>query len=177
MSALLQEILQFTKAGLHTELHLENIDLSQLLSKALAQENIEPGKITHSLPPGVSVQADAHLLQRAIANILRNALRYAAHAGPITVEAYTTASHVVLTVSDSGPGVPPEVLHRLCDPFFRTESARTREAGGVGLGLAIVKRCVEACGGLIHIRNRTPHGLEVEMRLCPASQEAAAAPP
>ena len=171
MSALLQEILQFTKAGLHTELHLENIDLNQLLGKALAQENIELGKVTLTLPSGLSVRADAHLLQRAVANILRNALRYAGHAGPISVEGYATTSHVVLNVSDKGPGVPPEVLHRLCDPFFRTESARTREAGGVGLGLAIVNRCVDACGGLIHIRNRTPHGLEVEMRLSPAAQE------
>ncbi len=165
MSALLQEILQFTKAGLHTELHLEVIELAPLLQKVLAQENIAQDKIHSSLVPGLSVQADAHLLQRAIANILRNALRYAADSGPIRVDAYPGATHIVLTVADSGPGVPVDLLHRLCDPFFRTESARTREAGGVGLGLAIVKRCVEACGGLVSIRNRKPHGLEVELRL------------
>jgi two-component system sensor histidine kinase CpxA len=165
MSALLQEILQFTRAGLHTELHLENIDLQELLHKVVAQENIAPGQITHNLPHGLSAHGDAHLLQRALANILRNALRYAAHAGPIHVAGQTTTSHTLLTVSDNGPGVPPELLHRLCDPFFRTESARTRETGGVGLGLAIVKRCVEAGGGVLSIRNRTPSGLEVELRL------------
>jgi two-component system sensor histidine kinase CpxA len=167
MSALLQEILQFTRDGLHTELHLEEINLNTLLLKVAAQENLSAEKMTLKIPAGLSVHADAHLLQRAVANILRNALRYAAEAGPIEVDARPSGNHVLLCVADNGPGVPPDLLHRLCDPFFRTESARTRETGGVGLGLAIVKRCVEACGGLITIRNRSPHGLEVELRLCP----------
>jgi len=171
MSALLQEILQFTKAGLHTELHLEEIELTVLLQKVLAQENIAQEQVHSTLTPGLTVHADAHLLQRALANILRNALRYAANSGPIRVDAHPSTTHVVLTVADNGPGVPTELLHRLCDPFFRTETARTRETGGVGLGLAIVKRCVEACGGLITIRNRKPRGLEVELRL-PAQSAA-----
>lgn len=168
MSALLQEILQYTRADLHTELHFEPLNLHELLLKVIAQENFAPNQITHQLPASITVHADAHLLQRAVANILRNAIRYAGHAGPVHVEAQTASSHVLLTVSDNGPGAPPELLHRLCDPFFRTESARTREMGGVGLGLAIVKRCVEACKGSISIRNRRPSGLEVEVKLLPA---------
>jgi signal transduction histidine kinase len=53
----------------------------------------------------------------------------------------------------------------LFDPFFRPESARTRETGGTGLGLAIVKSCVEACGGEVTVRNANPAGLQVEMEL------------
>jgi two-component system sensor histidine kinase CpxA len=53
----------------------------------------------------------------------------------------------------------------LFDPFFRPEAARTRESGGAGLGLAIVKSCVEACGGTVSVRNVTPHGLQVDLRL------------
>lgn len=168
MAALLQEILQYTRADLHSELHFEPLSLQELLLKVIAQENFAPHQITHQLPASITVHADAHLLQRAVANILRNAIRYAGHAGPVHVEAQTTATHVLLTVSDNGPGAPPALLHRLCDPFFRTESARTREMGGVGLGLAIVKRCVEACRGSILIRNRKPSGLEVEVKLLPA---------
>ena len=66
-----------------------------------------------------------------------------------------------MSVADHGPGVPPEALARLFDPFFRPETARTRETGGVGLGLAIVKSCVEACGGRVAVRNREPSGLEL----------------
>jgi two-component system, OmpR family, phosphate regulon sensor histidine kinase PhoR len=63
-------------------------------------------------------------------------------AGPITVSARDRGERVVLTVTDCGPGVPEEALHRLFDPFFRPESARTRETGGTGLGLAIVKHAL-----------------------------------
>ena len=66
---------------------------------------------------------------------------------------------------DRGPGVPPEAIGRLFDPFFRPEDARTRETGGTGLGLAIVKSCVEACGGSVSVRNRVPSGLELTFRL------------
>ena len=70
-----------------------------------------------------------------------------------------------MTVSDHGPGVPPEALDQLFDPFFRPETARTRETGGVGLGLAIVKSCVEACGGRVTVRNLEPVGLELTLTL------------
>jgi two-component system sensor histidine kinase CpxA len=72
---------------------------------------------------------------------------------------------VRLAITDRGPGVPPETLHRLFDPFYRPETARTREGGGTGLGLAIVKSCVEACGGSVKVQNAQPRGLEVEMTL------------
>ena len=69
------------------------------------------------------------------------------------------------TVSDEGPGVATLDLEKLFDPFYRVDSSRTSETGGVGLGLAIVKSCVEACHGVVSASNRTPHGLEVRLRL------------
>jgi two-component system sensor histidine kinase CpxA len=165
MSALLDEILQFTKAGLQSEVHFEAVPLLPLVQKTLHQEGISGDMVALGIPEAFSVHADPHFLQRAVANVLRNALRYAGDSGPIRLEARRSGSKVLLTIADSGPGVPPAMVHRLCDPFFRTESARTRETGGVGLGLAIVKRCVEACGGSILIRNAIPHGLVVELTL------------
>jgi two-component system sensor histidine kinase CpxA len=53
-------------------------------------------------------------------------------------------------------------------PFYRVETSRSRDSGGVGLGLAIVKNCVEACKGSVRCRNRVPRGLEVEIRLAAA---------
>ena len=130
----------------------------------------------------------------ALGNVIRNALRYAAPvhadgdtysyrptltatgrpAGPITVSARTEGDQVIFSVTDCGPGVPEEALHRLFDPFFRPESARTRETGGAGLGLAIVKSCIEACGGTVAVRNVQPSGLQVDFVLRRAVDSKAA---
>jgi two-component system sensor histidine kinase CpxA len=64
-------------------------------------------------------------------------------------------------IADCGPGVPEDALPRIFDPFFRVDTSRTRETGGVGLGLTIAKTCVEACQGTISVRNRAPSGLEI----------------
>ena len=104
-------------------------------------------------------------LTRAIGNLLRNASRYASHAGPISVTAGRHGDKVELVVADSGPGLPADALERIFEPFYRLQSSRSRETGGVGLGLAIVKSCVEACRGAVACRNRSPHGLEVIITL------------
>ena len=101
----------------------------------------------------------------AVANLLRNALSYAGHAGPVLLHGATDSGHVLLTVSDHGPGVPEADLNRIFEPFYRPDTARTREAGGTGLGLAIVRTCVDACQGTVSAKNRVPAGLEVTIRL------------
>ena len=75
-----------------------------------------------------------------------------------------------MSVADDGPGVPPPELPRIFDAFYRVDTARTRETGGVGLGLSIVKICVEACGGTVSARNREPQGLEVILHLSVAER-------
>jgi two-component system sensor histidine kinase CpxA len=72
---------------------------------------------------------------------------------------------VSITVADNGSGIPASELEEVFKPFYRPELARQRETGGVGLGLAIVRTCVEACGGTVKCRNRSPKGLEAEIRL------------
>jgi two-component system sensor histidine kinase CpxA len=104
-----------------------------------------------------------------VGNLVRNALRYAAHAGPITVTAEQLGAQVRLVIADQGPGVPPEALARLGEPFYRPDAARTREDGGAGLGLAIVRSCIDACRAKVQFRNRTPSGFEAEITLGSAS--------
>jgi two-component system sensor histidine kinase CpxA len=170
MTELLGEILQFTKAGLHTDLRLETVDLKTLVLQALDQENVPTTNLELQVPETLQVQADRRYLLRAVANVLRNAIRHAGATSALKVHARQARATVVLSVADEGPGVPEALVHRLGDPFFRTESARTRETGGVGLGLAIVKRCMEACNGTVIIRNIKPHGLRVEMHLQPSKE-------
>jgi signal transduction histidine kinase len=68
-------------------------------------------------------------------------------------------------VSDSGPGVPPEALAKLFEPFYRLDDARERLTGGVGLGLAITERAVRFHGGKVRALNRNGGGLVIEIRL------------
>ncbi len=153
-------------------------------------------EIVVELPGTLAALAEPDLLSRALGNVIRNSLRYASptHSGgenysyrpsvnadgrptgPITVSAHDDGRHVVLSVRDCGPGVPEEALHRLFDPFFRPESARTRETGGTGLGLAIVKSCIEACGGTVSVRNVQPSGLQVDFVLRRAEDFKSAIP-
>ena len=107
---------------------------------------------------------DLRLLQ-VMANLLRNAIRYAGESGPITISAVREGAQVAITVSDCGPGLPEVELGEVFAPFYRPERARTRETGGAGLGLAIVRTCVEACKGSVVCMNRQPTGLEVVIKL------------
>jgi signal transduction histidine kinase len=119
-----------------------------------------------NVPNDLIVTAEPALLARAIGNVLRNSLRYAGGSGPIEITAAATAGNKVqITIADRGPGVPPETLPRLFEPFFRTDEARTPDKGGAGLGLAIVKHCIEACGGTAAAANREPHGFCVSLIL------------
>ena len=166
MSGLVNELLSFSKAGLKAkDLPLTAVPLRELVERVRARESSPGDDIRVEVPADINAQADPELLARALGNLLRNALRYAGAAGPITIRAAATGGHVTLTVADQGPGVPPEALAKLGEPFFRPDAARTREDGGTGLGLAIVRTCAEACQATVTFRNRQPHGLESELRL------------
>jgi signal transduction histidine kinase len=120
------------------------------------------------------LHADPSLLQQALGNVIRNAVEaMVEHGGPqrrLRLEAErrsvrraggTRESRVVLAVQDTGPGVPPEALPRMFNPFFTTR------ATGTGLGLAIVHRIVDAHGGAVSVSNPGAGGARVELALPP----------
>jgi signal transduction histidine kinase len=109
-----------------------------------------------------SITCDAKSLARALANILRNAVRYAHSRVAVTVE--RAAGNTVISVDDDGPGVPPGQRDRLFEPFTRVEGSRGRDSGGVGLGLAIVKSVAEWHGGHAFISDSPLGGARVSLR-------------
>ncbi|MCX5691037.1 MAG: HAMP domain-containing sensor histidine kinase [Planctomycetota bacterium] len=158
LSELVQELLMFSKAATGLPARLEPVLLGELVQKVIARERGEAAVVVE-INPSICVNASASLLSRAVANLVRNAVRYAGDAGPVKVIASGTSSdRVQLRVVDQGPGVPESALAHLGDPFFRPEAARTRETGGNGLGLAIVKSCAKACGGEVSFRNIASEG-------------------
>lgn len=121
-------------------------------------------------PEGVSVELqtdgpiparfDARLLQRAVRNLLENALRASAGGGKVTVRVERNDGTARIVVLDEGPGVrPAENLPRIFDPYFSTHDT------GTGLGLPIARRVIEEHGGSIVARNRREKGLEVAITL------------
>ncbi|HEY3900703.1 MAG TPA: ATP-binding protein [Chthoniobacter sp.] len=194
MSGLVNELLSFSKAGVGGKnVDLKPVPLAELIGRVVAREAKESGGVIVDVPGSLGVMAEPDLLSRALGNVIRNALRYASPvhsggagysyrptvqhdgrpSGPITVSARERDGRVAIFVTDCGPGVPEEALHRLFDPFFRPETARTRETGGTGLGLAIVKSCIEACGGSVAVRNVKPSGLQVEFDVARAQLQSA----
>lgn len=168
MSILVNELLAFTKAGMRPRTaELAPVELDPLVTEVMDREDPK-SSVQVALAPGVRVRADQLLLGRALGNLVRNALRYAGAEAVVDVRIRTEGRNVFIVVEDDGPGVPPESLSRLGEPFFRPESARTREGGGAGLGLAIVRSSIIACGGEVHFANRTPQGFRAEIRLAQA---------
>jgi two-component system sensor histidine kinase CpxA len=173
MSALVNELLSFSKAGVRgLQVELRSVPLAELARGVVVREGGGHTGFSLEIDDALRVLAEPELLARALGNVVRNAVRYAGEGGPISICGQARGAEVVLSVTDCGPGVPEDSLHRLFDPFYRPEAARTREGGGVGLGLAIVKSCVEACGGSVSARNRVPRGLHVELRLKRAEPSA-----
>jgi two-component system sensor histidine kinase CpxA len=166
MQKLANELLSFSKASLGANhLKLEAVNVAEIVEAAIRLEKGDASLMQVDIPDDLFVRGNFELLLRSVANLLRNALRYAGEAGPVSIAVAREEDKVVITVSDCGPGVATVELDKLFDPFYRVDPARTSETGGVGLGLAIVKSCVEACGGTVSATNRIPHGLEVCIRL------------
>ncbi|MDA1273444.1 MAG: HAMP domain-containing sensor histidine kinase [Verrucomicrobia bacterium] len=166
MSQLVSELLSFSKASLEpAAITLRIVRVRPIVEQAIQRESLEPSDVSVDVDENLCIQADADLLLRALGNLIRNAIRYAGEAGPITVSAIESSGTAAITVADSGPGVPAESLDQLFDPFYRPELSRNRNFGGVGLGLSIVKTCIESCHGTVSCQNRKPVGFEVSVRL------------
>ncbi len=111
------------------------------------------------LPP---VQAQALALRRCLGNLMENAVRYG---GQARIRVEDTAAQVRITVQDDGPGIPPEELEKVLAPFYRLESSRNRNSGGVGLGLATANDIAQRHGGSLHLANAPTGGLVATLTL------------
>jgi two-component system sensor histidine kinase CpxA len=169
MARLVNELLAYSKTGLQAQgAKLQSVKLAALTRQVVARESGPDDPVEIDIPESLTAMAEPELLARATGNLVRNALRYAAGSGAVRLQAQVQGSSVIMTIADHGPGVAESELGRIFEPFYRPDSARTREAGGTGLGLAIVRTCIDACQGTVTAQNRLPSGLEVTIRLAAA---------
>ncbi|MCY3022636.1 MAG: ATP-binding protein [Planctomycetota bacterium] len=122
--------------------------------------------LTVAVSPGLPASSgDPDYLERAIANLLDNAIKYTPRCGAINVSAKTNAASVVIEVTDNGIGIPAHDLPRIFERFYRVDKSRSREMGGTGLGLAIVKHIAQAHGGSVEISSEVGKGSTVRLSL------------
>lgn len=145
--------------------NIEAVDLVGLCAEECARVGalLDVHEGMHTL----EVQGVAKLLRRMVRNLLENARRYGALSDQgegIVLALRTENQHVVMTVSDNGPGVPPEYRERIFEPFFRLPGASER-VGGVGLGLALVKSIAQRHGLLVTCESGSAGGACFSVRL------------
>jgi two-component system sensor histidine kinase CpxA len=169
LNALVGQLLQVTRAeGDPSTLQRDSVRLDRLLEQLVDESQIEAGahgcEIRLGKKEPVSVQGDPEMLRRAVENVIRNAIRYSPPASAVEVSLARSNGKAFVDIRDHGPGVPEEALPRLFDAFYRVESDRNRNSGGIGLGLSIARRAIELHKGSIRARNAQP-GLEVQLEL------------
>jgi signal transduction histidine kinase len=123
------------------------------------------------LPDDTTIRMDAGLFTRALENLVGNAIRYTEQAGKITMEAHREGGNVLLSVTDTGIGIPAEDLPRIYDPFYRGTNSRREQ--GFGLGLTTVKSIIESHGWTIAVTSRVGSGTTFTVRI-PLSAPGAA---
>lgn len=110
-------------------------------------------------PPDMpSVLADEDLLGQVLINLLDNAIKYTPFGGSISIRCRERDSRIIITVTDTGVGIPQDSIPRVFERFYRVDKARTRSQGGTGLGLSIVKHIVESHGGQVFVKSEVGQG-------------------
>jgi len=149
---------------------LETLWLDRLvadIASELKDQNLDV-TVTHSQP--VSVRASRLALSRALRNLMINAATHGRRAR-VRVEGANGAMAQVI-IEDEGPGIPPELLGQVFEPFFRVDPGRRQNIAGAGLGLTIAREIVQRAGGDIKIANRESCGLQQIVELSKAEETA-----
>jgi two-component system, OmpR family, sensor histidine kinase BaeS len=137
---------------------LMEVDLAAAVRAALdlAAPGIERAGLVldADLPATLPARADPDRLAQVLANLLSNAVRYTPRGGTISVRAERRPADVLVSIANTGEGIPTEDLDRVFERFYRVEKSRDRARGGAGIGLAIVKQLVEGIGGRVGAESR-----------------------
>jgi len=170
MSGMVEQILDLAKtrspraSGTRS---LPRLDLGALAAETLqrlARRAEERGiRMTHDASGPVLIAGDAPALERALYNVIENAIAYTPRGGCVTVRVRRDGGDAVLDVADTGIGIAPEDLPHITEPFFRGDKARSVHSGGAGLGLTIAKTVVDEHRGSLHVTNVPGSGATVSL--------------
>ncbi len=140
------------------------LDLSDIIEEL--QPIADKRKVSLNLNAvDLSVYGNSSLLQRAFYNLIENAIKYNTPGGSVSVNLSNTNGNVLITVTDTGIGIPEDMKFQIFEPFFRVDKSRSRELGGAGLGLSMVKTILDNHGGTISVKDNIPNGTIFEIIL------------
>jgi signal transduction histidine kinase len=170
LRAMIQQLLgyaQIERSG--PRIHLETVDLAKLVRLAAAL--LEPSanekglRLQVDIPPGeCPVETDPDKVRQIVLNLTENAIKFT-EVGQVSVLLQCSAASALLSVSDTGIGIPADAMGRIFEPFWQGEDALTRKRGGLGLGLAITRELVAALGGEIGVQSEVGRGSTFTVRL------------
>jgi two-component system, OmpR family, phosphate regulon sensor histidine kinase PhoR len=164
LARLTEDLLMLSKMDAERlELEIRRLSVSQLIESCLetaqrrgAEKDL---RISVNLPQNLpDIAGDRRRLAEVLQNLLDNAIQYTLPGGQIIVSAKSLGEEIILTVSDTGIGIPKADQPRIFERFYRVDVARSREAGGTGLGLAIAKHLVEVHGGRLWVDSEVGQG-------------------
>lgn len=160
MADMLNATLSYLRGDAQPE-RREMMDIQSLL-ESMVEDAQDLGSAVSLNGSAAPLQAEPQALRRCIANLIENALRYGGNA---EISLKDDAQRLVVEISDRGPGIPPEHLEAVFEPYRRLETSRNRSTGGVGLGLAIARETARRHGGSLSLHNREGGGLIARLEL------------
>ena len=148
----------------------EPVDVGELLTRvrdyyeaSAADGGITLSTVTPAKP--IIANLDRALMQRAVSNLLSNAIAHTPTGGIVALRVDGDSSTIQIEVTDTGIGIPPEALPKIFDRFFRVDTSRSHASGGTGLGLAIVKSIAQLHDGSVDIASQLGSGTQVKLQL------------
>lgn len=175
LQALLDDLLTLSRLeSVDGSAEFESIDLADALRETievLGRVAAEKGvAVTVSVEEPLRIEANRVAIDELCLNLVDNAIKYNRRDGSVDVAGRLEEDRLILTVADTGRGIPQEALPRLFERFYRVDRGRAREEGGTGLGLAIVKHAVKLHGGEIDVESELGRGSTFRVEL-PARQD------
>jgi two-component system phosphate regulon sensor histidine kinase PhoR len=162
MTAIISDLLELSRLEASDEqvagTEVDVTALLAVLARDLATRDGKRHEVEVRVESGDRLRADEGLLHSAFWNLVDNASKYTPAGGRITLRWWVDEDGGHFSVTDTGPGIPPEHLPRHTERFYRVDPGRARDAGGSGLGLAIVRHVMQRHGGELAIRSEAGQG-------------------
>jgi signal transduction histidine kinase len=168
LNDMITEILETERIRRGGGLKFEQVDLPALVDDVAANSGFHDGRVVARRMDGGphDVRGDRERLRMVFRNLIENALKYSGERGaPVEIEMLGAGDFVTAVVRDRGAGIPREELARIFEPFYRTDSSRSRDTGGYGLGLHICGKILEAHGGTITVESEPDRGTSFTVTL------------
>jgi two-component system sensor histidine kinase KdpD len=161
LHTMVEEILTAAKMEQAQDKLLRKIDVAALVRLSALDSQVAGRPVEVEAPATCEVRADPEAVRRIVTNLIENAHKYGKP--PVRITVQPTEDHVVLSVVDSGPGIPPELRERVFERFYREDPNGTKP--GMGLGLSIVRGLVESCGGAVWVEDAPGGGAAFRVAL------------